>query len=271
MASSDYSLDPSDPRAPSEAQWRAMSEAQRARVLDSLPSDFPRATPPEGDRHRIPKAKALEALDEYFRRIGRRVYLSSELPVYYPEERVFAPDLIAVLDVECHERNSWVVSHEQRGIDLALEVHIAGDAKKDAERNVERFARLGIPEYFMFEPLRGRITGYRLRAGESAYAPIIPQHGRWPSSVLQLDLSVEGGRVRFYHGSAPLPDARELIERLSTLVDDAVDRAEEEARRAEEEARRAEEEARRAEEEARRADRLANKLRELGVDPDDLD
>jgi hypothetical protein len=67
---------------------------------------------------------------------------------------------------------------------------------------------------------------------------------------------------------APLPDARELIGRLSAMVDDAVQRAEEESRRAEEESRRAEEESRRAEEESRRADALAERLRALGVDPD---
>jgi hypothetical protein len=60
---------------------------------------------------------------------------------------------------------------------------------------------------------------------------------------------------------APLPDARELIGRLSAMVDDAVQRAEEESRRAEEESRR-------AEEESRRADALAERLRALGVDPD---
>ncbi len=53
---------------------------------------------------------------------------------------------------------------------------------------------------------------------------------------------------------APLPDARELIGRLSAMVDDAVQRAEEESRR--------------AEEESRRADALAERLRALGVDPD---
>jgi hypothetical protein len=205
--------------------------------------------------------RALEALDEYFRRIGRQIYLSSELPVYYPDEAMRAPDLLAVLDVDTHERASWVVSHEKRGLDLVLEVHVSGDAKKDAERNVERYARLQIPEYFMFEPARGRLLGYRLARGELAYTPIVPQQGRWPSAVLELDLAVDRGRVRFYHGSAPLPDARELIDRLSTMVDDAVERAEEEARRAEEEARR-------AEEEARRAERLAARLRELGIDPD---
>ncbi|MBS2016455.1 MAG: Uma2 family endonuclease [Deltaproteobacteria bacterium] len=123
-----------------------MSHDERARVCDSLPSEIERATPPEGDRHRVPKTRAMEALGEFFRRIGRPVYLSSELPVYYPNERVFGPDLIAVLDVEPHERDRWVVSLEGKGVDLAFEVTLAGDAKKDLEENVARYARLGIPE-----------------------------------------------------------------------------------------------------------------------------
>lgn len=247
MPAAPYIVDPDDPRAPSEERWAAMDDAERARVLASLPSEVPRSLPPEGDAHRVPKTRALEALDEYFRRIGRHIYLSSELPVYYPDEPMFAPDLLAVLDVDTHERASWVVSHEKRGLDFVLEIHVSGDAKKDAEKNVERYARLRIPEYFMFEPARGRLLGHRLVSGEPAYTPIVPQQGRWPSGVLDLDLAVDGGRVRFYHGSAPLPDARELIDRLSTMVDDAVERAEEEARRAE---------------------RLAAKLRELGIDPE---
>ncbi|MBX3210152.1 MAG: Uma2 family endonuclease [Labilithrix sp.] len=259
-----FSPDPSDPRAPPQEVWDALSEDERQRVVDALPSEFdlPNAGPPEGDPHRKQKSKALESLDEYFHRIRRRIYLSSELPVYYPNEPVFAPDLIAVRDVETHERMSWVVSREKRGIDLALEIHLAGDAAKDSTRNVERCARLGIPEYFAFDMKRRRLTGWRLPAEDARrYEPIVPQAGRWWSSILELDLAVEEDRLRFYHGSAPLLDARELVTRLSTMVDEAI-------RRAEDEARRAEDEARRAEDEARRADRLAAKLRRLGVDPD---
>jgi hypothetical protein len=40
-----------------------------------------------------------------------------------------------------------VVSAEGKGLDWVLEVHVGGDRKKDAERNVARYARLGIPEY----------------------------------------------------------------------------------------------------------------------------
>lgn len=264
--------DPRDPRAPPQEVWDRLSAEERRQVIAALPSELAWAEPPEGDKHRKAKSKALESLDEYYRRIRRRIYLSSELPVYYPGEAVFAPDLIAVLDVETHERLSWVVSHEGRGLDLALEIHVAGKAAKDFTLNVERCARLEIPEYFAFDVQRRRLQGWRLpKSGARRYEPIVPQEGRWWSEVLELDLAVEEDRLRFFHGSAPLLDARELVSRLSSMVDEAIERAEEEARRAEEEARRAEEGARRAEEEARRADRLAAKLRRLGIDPDSPD
>jgi hypothetical protein len=81
MPTSDgYHVDPSDPRAPSLAIWEQMSAAERQRVLDELPSEI--EAQPEGDLHRLPKQRGLEALDAYFRRTGRRVYLSAELPVY---------------------------------------------------------------------------------------------------------------------------------------------------------------------------------------------
>jgi hypothetical protein len=206
------------------------------------------------------------------------VYLSAELPVYYPDEPMFAPDLIAVVDVGMHERRSWVTDHEGKGLDFVLEINVSGNRKKDFEDNVTRYAKLQIPEYFAFDVSRGRLAGWRLEPGKDrTYEPIVPQGGRWSSQILDLELSLEGGGLRFFHGNAPLLDARELIVRLSAMVDEALHRAEEEARRAEEEARRAEEEARRAEGEARRAEeeagraeRLAARLRQLGVDPDDV-
>ncbi len=261
MAPLAYVLDPADPRAPSVEQWGAMSEDARRRAVDALPSEFPRMHPPEGDRHRIPKERALESLREYFRRLRRRVYLSSELPVYYPGERIFGPDVLAVLDVDAHPREKWVVQDEKRGLDFVLEVHVSGDRAKDLEENVVRYARLGIPEYFVYEPLRARIFGFRLAPGRPDYQPIVPQEGRWASVVLGLDLAMEGGRVRFYHGSASLPEAEELIVRLGSMIDEVVSREEDLAQKLEVERAR-------ADEAASRAERLAAQLRALGVEPD---
>jgi Uma2 family endonuclease len=271
-----YVLDPRDPRAPTEAQWEQMTEDERRQAVSALPSEIARTMPPEGDAHRLPKERALEALREWFRKKKRGIYLSAELPVYYPGEEVFAPDVIAVLDVDPRLRQKWVVSQEARGLDFALEIHVSGNAKKDREENVVRYARLGIPEYFLFEPLRSRLVGYRLEGGRAtAYRPIVPQEGRWASGVLGLDLAMESGRIRFFSGSAPLPEAEELIVRLGTMIDDMVQREldltrdlEEERRRAEVAQERAEVAQERAEVAQERAERLARRLRELGIDPD---
>jgi Uma2 family endonuclease len=260
MPGASYAPDPSDPRAPSQQQWDELSGEERARIVAQLPSEVPRETAPEGDPHRDPKEKAVEALREYFRRLGRRVYLSAELPVYYPAERMFAPDVIAVLDVEPHQRLRWVVSQEGRGLDFALEITLEGDRKKDLEYNVERYARLGIEEYFVLDLKLNRIVGYRLNDSRS-YEPIVPQAGRWSSRVLGLDLAQELGKVRFFAGSAPLPYADELIARLDAMVGDLVSKEQSLARELEAMTEK-------AEQEKARADRLAARLRELGVEPD---
>jgi len=52
-------------------------------------------------------SSARSTLSEHFGRLGRSITLASELPVYYPDEPVFAPDLLAVLDVEPQERDHW--------------------------------------------------------------------------------------------------------------------------------------------------------------------
>jgi Uma2 family endonuclease len=268
MGTHSYDLDPRDPRAPSAEQWAAMSRAEQEWVVAQLPSEVPRETAPEGDEHREPKDKALEALREYYRRKGRRVYLSAELPIYYPAERMFAPDLIAVLDVDPHPRQRWVVSREGKGLDFALEITLEGDRKKDLEDNVGRYARLGIPEYFVLDLKLKRILGYRLTTGGS-YEPIVPQAGRWVSQVLGLDLALELGRVRFFAGSAPVPHADELIVRLEGMLNDLVTKEQDLAQALEAATARADQEQARADQEQARADRLAARLRELGETVDD--
>jgi Uma2 family endonuclease len=244
--------------------WQLLTEDERLVVVEALPSEFEWALPPEGDPHRKASGGPLSALEAYFRRIGRRVYLSSNLPVYYPGERVFAPDLIAVVDVDPHDRDRWVVEHEGKGLDLVLEVLYRGDDRKDLERNVTRFARSGISEYFIYDRKRGRLTGYRVPEGGGAeYRPIVPQGGRWPSAVLGLDLALEGDRLRLYSGTAPVPELQELALRGEALLSDAMQRVEAAEHRAEEEARRAEEEARRRAEAEEELSRLRAELKRL--------
>lgn len=231
------------PMAPSQQEWDAFSDAERAEVIASLPNEvtYEEMAMPEGDRHFRAKTRALGALRSYFTRQRRRVYLAAELPVYYPGSTRFAPDLLAVLDTEDKERDKWVVSAEEKGLDFVLEVHVGGDRKKDAERNVTRYAQHGIPEYFLYDRSKNQLLGYRLEAPQAAsYTRILPQAGLYESRVLGLEIQVERERLRFYAGTAMLLESEELIGRLEEMVEEAQRRAEEETHRREEETRRRE-------------------------------
>ncbi|MCY1081502.1 Uma2 family endonuclease [Archangium lansingense] len=264
-----YRIDPDDPRAPSQEVWERLTPEERARIVEGLPSEFPvsEAAPPEGDPHFVAKVETRQVLGDFFTRAGRKVYLACELPVYYPGERMFAPDVIAVLGVESHERMRWVVSAEGKGLDFALEIHVAGDRRKDLERNVKRFARLGIREYFLFDRGRLRLNGWRLEEGRRGYDAILPQQGFFASEVLGLELRVDGERLRFHHDRVPLPAADEMIAMLERRARESeVQLARESQVRAELEHRLAEEARLRAEEARRREEsdhRLAEALAEL--------
>jgi Uma2 family endonuclease len=209
-----------------------MSPEERARVVEELPAEvtWDEMAMPEGDLHSQAKIEAVPTLRDYFSRQRRRVYIGTELPVYYPAERRFAPDLVAVRDVETHLRNKWVVSHEGKGLDWVLEIHVGGDRKKDAEYNVSRYARLGIPEYFIFDRARVELLGYRLpRAGAREYVPMKPRKGLYISRCLGLELRLEDERLRFY-GPNVLLDAEEMSAYWEQLAHRQQQRADEEAR-----------------------------------------
>ena len=223
--------------APSAEEWAALSPAERAAVAAALPGEVTDAeiAMPEGERHFRAKIRALEALRGYFTRQRRRIYLAAEMPTYYPAEPRFAPDLFAVLDADDTVRDKWVVSAEGKGLDWVLEVHVGGDRKKDAEYNVARYARLGIPEYFLYDGASNRLAVYRLESPDAkTYTAVLPNHGLYPSRILGLDVQVENDRLRFYAGTALLLESDELIARLQEMYDDAHRRREEETRRREE-------------------------------------
>ncbi|MBL9103290.1 MAG: Uma2 family endonuclease [Myxococcales bacterium] len=223
------------PMAPSEAEWARMTALDRMRVAASLPADLG-LLPSEGTPHSNAIRRVHNVLDDHFSRRGRAVFIAENLAVYYPAEPVFAPDILAVVDVGLHDRMKWLVSEEGRGLDLALEVLVSGDRRKDLELNVERYAQLGIREYFVFDYTRVRLLGYRL-AGGRRYESIVPQFGMLRSEVLGLELRVQGGRLRFYNGPEMLAEADERIAVLEQMLASVDERLRDEAAQREREAR----------------------------------
>ena len=120
-----------------------------------------------------------------------------------------------------------MTADEGKGLDLALEIYVSGNRRKDHEANVARYAKLGIGEYFIFDRGRLRLSGYRLPVGGGRYEPILPQHGHYESRALGLELALEEEKLRFYCGDAPVPEAEELIGKLENagMVFEGIDYA----------------------------------------------
>ena len=168
-----------------------------------------------------------------------------------PGERRFAPDLLAVLEVEAHERDKWVVSHEGQGLDWVLEVHVGGDRKKDAEYNVERYARLASPSTSSTTG-RGRSWRHTGCPGPRRDVPPSARGGALRSEVLGLELEVAEGKLRLWAGNALLLESGDLLARMQGMMEKVERRADEAERRLAEETRRREDAERRlAELEAR--------------------
>ena len=251
-----------EPIAPPTSVWQTLTPAERAALIERL-GPMPRdALPPVGDPHINAERMAEDALDGWFRRRRTKAYIGRGITVYYAGEPRFEPDFFVAFDVEEGPRMSWIVDVEGKGPDFVLEIHHKGDHGKDFQANVLRYARLGMPEYFVFDAGRRHLNGWRQGPKTGTYVPIMPQGGRWPSETLGLELAVSGEDLRFYQDGAQLPLSREIQAELATALDVALVRAEAEMQRAEGEARRADEEARRAEEEARRAAEEARRAEE---------
>jgi len=219
------------PVTPTEEQWRAMTPAAREAFIIAVNEALsdPVITMSEGRPHKKAKSRALDMLGLHFRAMGKQIYLAEELSVLYPGTKGFTPDIMAVLDVEEPEddqRMSWVVADEGRGLDWVLEVLWAGDRQKDLVENVEKYALLGIPEYFVYDQKQQRVVGFRLPVGGKKYQPIIPQMGLYRSNVLGIDLAIVNGSLRLYQGAAELYDTKNLIQRLESMLVNLQERAE---------------------------------------------
>lgn len=234
---------------------------------------------------------------------GRTDYFASgNLSIYYPVSdartgrtvrrklRFRGPDFFVVLDaLPKLERNSWVVQNEGgKYPDVIVEVLSRRTRAADRGKKKDIYERIfRTPEYFLFDPMKSTLEGYRLVRGR--YRPITADaRGHLPSARLGFSLglhdSKELGRkmARLFTPEGdlvPLPpeaaeQAMRATEHEAARAERETERAEREAARADREAARAGREAARAEREAARAERaerekeaLLARLRALGVDP----
>uniref|UniRef100_B8HNG0 Putative restriction endonuclease domain-containing protein n=1 Tax=Cyanothece sp. (strain PCC 7425 / ATCC 29141) TaxID=395961 RepID=B8HNG0_CYAP4 len=169
-------------------------------------------------------------------------FAAGNLTVYYsPRQRKSeyfrGPDFFVVLDTECKPRKSWVV-WEENGKYPNVIVEILSEATAQTDRGLKKQIYQDIwrtPDYFWFDPYTLEFAGFELLAGH--YQPLQPNEQGWLwSSQLELFLGVHNNQLRFFSPDGQViatPQEQAILER-------------------------------------NRADRLAAKLRELGIDPAEI-
>lgn len=156
----------------------------------------------ETDEHREAMIRHIQILKDYFR--GQRVYVSGDLLVYYEQgnaKKFVVPDAFVVKGVSPKRRRTYKTWIERKGPDVVIETTSRRTRRKDMVQKPQLYARLGVKEYFLFDPdeeyLDPPLQGYRL-IGETM-APIeADAAGRLESRELGLKLSLEEGEVQFY-------------------------------------------------------------------------
>ena len=180
-------------------------------------------------------------------------------------------------------RRSYVLWQEIIAPTILIE-YVSGDGSEELDQTpyhgkfwvYEQAIRA--PYYVIYDAFRERLNVFRLNGGH--YQPVPPnERGHYPIEPLDLELGLWRGK--FLNHEAPwlrwwdtngklLPTHEERIELEQQQIEQERHRAEQERQRAEYEQQRAEQERQRAEQEQQRAQKLADRLRELGVDPDQV-
>ncbi|WP_218079985.1 Uma2 family endonuclease [Anthocerotibacter panamensis] len=255
---------------------------------EDLPYDD--GEPMETGRHRLQMELLINPLQQW---LGERPsFVAGNMFLYYSLAQVRnrdfkGPDVFVVLDVPARERKSWVIWEEEKAPDVVIELLSESTVQVDKGRKMTVYQnQIRVPEYFWYDPFNPEdFQGFRLSVG--VYEGIaLDAEGRLYSTELNLYLKPWLG---FFHGieatwlrwftadGQPLPTDEEqaqVAQQKARVAQEKAQQAQEKAQQAQEKAQQAQEKAQQAEEKVQAAEqknaRLAQRLRELGLDPEAL-
>jgi Uma2 family endonuclease len=166
-------------------------------------------------------------------------------------------------------RRSYVMWQE-RNIPVLLIEFVSGDGSEERDTTPQTgkfwvYERgIGAEYYAIYEVDPGRVELYRLV--NQRYQRVAPNsRDHFPVNPLGVELGIWQGRWQ----NQDLPWLR-FWDAQGVLLPTNKEQTADERRRADDERRRADDERRRADDERTRAERLAERLRQLGIDPDSV-
>ena len=192
---------------------------------------------------------------------------------WYPVEGkpniCLSPDVYVVFGRPKGDRGSYK-QWAEGGIPLSVvfEVMSPSNTFSVMQQKFAFYERYGVQEYYIIDPQGERTTlDVFVREGNELKVRPAEIGASWVSPLMKVRFIVTHDTVELYY-----PDGRqfETFMEIGEVREAERQRAEAEHQRAEAERQRAEAERQRADVERERAAKLAARLRELGVNPDDL-
>ena len=196
------------------------------------------------------------------------VFVAGDL-LWYPLEgdnkTRTAPDVMVILGRPKGDRGSYRQWEEEDiSPQVVFEILSPGNRRAEMNRKLLFYDRFGVEEYYLYDPDRNELSGWLRREG---FLDVIETMTDWVSPQLQIKFDSSGDILQIFR-----PDGERFLSyvEISQKAEEERQKAENERRKAENERQRAENQRQRAEQAEAKADRLAEKLRELGVDPEQV-
>jgi hypothetical protein len=215
---------------------------------------------------------------------GERLFVaSSNVGIYYGIHKpAIIPDVFLALDVN-YPKDIWEKAHRVYMIwemgkrpDVAIEI-VSNTVGHEGGKKFDIYEQAGIPYYVVFDPLqhinKEMLNIYELRGGEYYRKEnyFLEQVGLGLTIWKGVFENREEEWLRWTDEKGNLLQTGlegKIMEKQR--ADKEYRRAEQEKQRAEQEKQRAEQEKQRAEQEKQYAQKLAEKLRQLGINPDEI-
>jgi Uma2 family endonuclease len=166
----------------------------------------------ESDFQRKPLTYLIDALTYHFQE-EQKVYVSGDLLIYYEKgnpKACVAPDVFVVFNVSKRDRKIYQTWVEGQIPDIVIEITSASTRRKDQHEKPELYQRLGVTEYFQYDPtgdyLYPALQGQRLDE-KGDYQKIIAETSKTSidgpliltSHCLGLELRLEKGELYIFN------------------------------------------------------------------------
>jgi Uma2 family endonuclease len=154
----------------------------------------------ETDLHRDWMVRILDIFRYRYR--GQRVYVASNLLVYYEEgvpRKFVVPDDFVVLDCDPRRRRVFKTWKEGKAPQVVFEVTSRSTRRDDESLKPQVYERIGVQEYFLYDPsgeyLRPPLQAFRFRQGQGFVAVAPDDDGSLTCQTLDIRASLERSQL----------------------------------------------------------------------------